>query len=395
MIDPAVDASTDFVGRGTDLPRAEVCIDRAAFRRNIETLRATLAPPTQLWAVVKANAYGHDAELLAQDAVAAGARRLCVATLSEARHLRRIGIRVPMLVLGPLDPAGVGRAVDMDVSVTVLSERMVAGLEHAATAAGRRASRKPVRVHLKVDTGMGRWGVPLAQAPHMLDRLLSLPHVDVEGVMTHLATADDPDDDGFFELQLERFEGIVEHTRTRVPHVVAHAANSAATLRSTRAHFDAVRPGVATFGLDPMQDDPAAHGLEPVLSMRSHVADVRLLQPGESTGYCRTWVADSPSRVAEVPLGYADGVRRSLANQGSVLIGGVECGIVGNVSMDHVSVLVDASVQPGDVVTILGRDGDAEVRAEHHARWADTINYEITCGIALEPRVLRTHENAT
>jgi alanine racemase len=354
------------------------------------TLRDRLAHGCVFWAVVKANAYGHDVDRLAQEAVAAGAKRLCVATLSEARELRQNGIRASMLVLGPLDEPSVRRAVDLDVAITVLSEDMLAGLEHAA-AGGAWSGRRIARVHLKVDTGMGRWGVPLDQAMPALERLLALEGVEVEGVMTHFATADDAGDDGFFDLQLERFTHVVEAARERVPGIVAHAANSAATLRDERAHFDAVRCGVATYGLDPMQQDPANHGLEPVLSLRSHVADVRELQPGESTGYSRTFVADAPAHVAKVPIGYADGVRRALANRGNALVHGVERPIIGNVSMDHISLLVDETVHVGDVVTLIGRDGAGWIGAEHHAHWADTINYEVTCGIAGEPRLLRAH----
>jgi alanine racemase len=247
------------------------------------------------------------------------------------------------------------------------------------------------RVHLKVDTGMGRWGVRLEDAIDCLDRLLAIDGVEVEGVMTHFATADDLDDDGFFDLQLQRFTELVVQARERVPGIVAHAANSAATLRSDAAHFDAVRCGVATYGLDPMQVDPARHGLDPVLSLRSHVAMVRDLQPGESTGYGRSFIATEPTRIARVPIGYADGVRRALANRGHALVHGVARDIVGNVSMDHISLRVDEGVSVGDVVTLIGRDAGAWVGAEHHAQWADTINYEVTCGIAGEPRLLRAH----
>lgn len=371
-------------------PRAEARIDLSAFRRNVMSLRDRLAGDAQLWAVVKANAYGHDVDRLAQEAVAAGARRLCVATLSEARQLRQNGIRASMLLMGPLDEPSVRRAVDLQVSFAVLGEAMLDGLERAA-ADGAWRGQRPARVHLKVDTGMGRWGVPLASAERALERLLDLDGVEVEGIMTHFATADDLDDDGFFATQLERFEALVERARALVPGIVAHAANSAATLRDERSHFDAVRCGVATYGLDPMQQDPRAWGLEPVLSLRSHVAHVTVLEPGESTGYGRTWVADSPTRVARVPIGYADGLRRALSNRGVALVRGVERPIVGTVSMDHVSLLVDASVREGDVVTLIGADGDAWIGAEHHARWAGTINYEVTCSIAGEPRLLRAH----
>jgi alanine racemase len=235
------------------------------------------------------------------------------------------------------------------------------------------------RVHLKVDTGMGRWGVRLEDAIDCLDRLLAIDGVEVEGVMTHFATADDLDDDGFFDLQLQRFTELVAQARERVPGIVAHAANSAATLRSDAAHFDAVRCGVATYGLDP------------VLSLRSHVAMVRDLQPGESTGYGRSFIATEPTRIARVPIGYADGVRRALANRGHALVHGVARDIVGNVSMDHISLRVDEGVSVGDVVTLIGRDAGAWVGADPHAQWADTINSAVTCGIAGEPRLLRAH----
>jgi alanine racemase len=371
-------------------PRAEVRIDLAAYRRNVMALRDRLGDGAQLWAVVKANAYGHDVDRLAQEAVAAGAKRLCVATLSEARDLRQNGIRASVLVMGPLDEPSVRRAVDLDVAITVLSEEMLASLEHAA-AGGAWSQRRVARVHLKVDTGMGRWGVPLDGALDALDRLLALEGVEVEGVMTHFATADELDDGGFFDLQLQRFTELAAAVRERVPGIVVHAANSAATLRSPAAHFDAVRCGVATYGHDPMQQDPARHGLDPVLSLRSHVAMVRELQPGESTGYSRSFVAEEPVRIARVPIGYADGVRRALANRGHALVHGVARDIVGNVSMDHISLRVDEGVQAGDVVTLIGRDAGAVVGAEDHARWADTINYEVTCGIAGEPRLLRAH----
>jgi alanine racemase len=270
---------------------------------------------------------------------------------------------------------------------------MIDALEaRAASSVTSAASPRRARVHLKVDTGMGRWGVPLADAAEHLERLLELDGVDMEGVMTHFATADQSEDDGFFEQQLERFTSFADVARERVPNVLVHAANSAATLRDARAHFDAVRCGVATFGLDPQQRDAARHGLEPVLSVRSHVADIRALAPGESTGYERGFVADDDVLVAVVPIGYADGVRRSLGRgTGRAVVRGVACPIIGNVSMDHVSLLVDADVQRGDVVTLLGVDGDEAVTAEDHARWASTINYEITCGMADEPRLLRVH----
>lgn len=371
-------------------PRAECRIDLGALRHNVRVLESRLEPGTRFWAVVKANAYGHDVEQVAEAAVTAGVKRLCVATLSEAWHLRGAGIRVPLLIMGPLDQAGIRRAVDLDVSITVLSRAMLDSLEAVSPSrTGRQA-----KVHLKVDTGMGRWGLPIGDAGPVLERLDTIEGVDVEGVMTHLATADDESDHGFFDRQLDDFEDVVALARDRYPGVIAHAANSAALVRDSRSHFDAVRCGIAMYGMSPQQRDPDVHDLRPVMSLRSYVADVRRRVPGESVGYSRTWVADSDALVAEVPIGYADGVRRALSNTGEALVGGHRRRFIGNVSMDHLTLLVDGSVQPGDIVTILGSDQDARVTAEDHAAWSGTINYEITCGIAGEPRLLRTHLTA-
>lgn len=367
-------------------PRAECRIDLAALRHNVRELTSRLASGAQLWAVVKANAYGHDVEQVADVAIASGARRLCVATLSEAWQLRQDGVRVPILIMGPLDALSMRRAIDLDASFTVLSHAAIDALE---TVVPSRTGRL-ARVHLKVDTGMGRWGIPAATAHAALDRLGALQGVEVEGVMTHFATADEPDDD-FFDRQRSTFDDVVTLVRDRHPGVVAHAANSAATIRDPLAHFDAVRCGVALYGLSPVQGDAGDIGLRPVMSLRSYVADLRHREPGEGVGYCRTWIAARPATVALVPIGYADGVRRALSNEGAALVGGRRYGYVGNVSMDHLSLLVDDTVRLGDPVTIIGSDGDERITAEEHARIAGTINYEITCAIAGEPRLRRTY----
>jgi alanine racemase len=365
--------------------RAECEVDLTAIRGNVEQLRSRLASGTQLWAVIKADAYGHGVDRVAEAAILGGASRVCVATLSEARHLRQVvGVRSPMLVMGPLDAAAMRRAADLDVAVTVLSSTMLESLANVGSSASR-----PLRVHLKVDTGMGRWGLPIDDSTSAIDSILAQPGIELEGIMTHFATADDLEDP-FFDLQLERFRGVVEHAKGRAPGVIAHAANSAATVRGDAAHFDAVRCGVAIYGLSPTQGDPNEYELQPAMSLRSVVADIRPRDAGESVGYCRTFVAGAPSLVALVPLGYADGLRRLLSNSGAAIVNGTRYPLVGNISMDHCSLLVDESVRVGDTVTLLGADGDARVTAEDHAAWAQTINYEITCGIAVEPRLRRT-----
>ena len=371
-------------------PRAECVIDLAALRANVRTLADSLVGGAELWAVVKANAYGHDVDRVAQEAVAAGARRLCVATLSEARQLRNAGLRVPMLIMGPLDSVGVARAIDLDVAISALSSQII----DAVIAAAAERPGVTARVHLKVDTGMGRWGVPHACVLPELERLMAAPGVDVEGVMTHFATADDLDDGGFFEQQLDCFRDVIAVVREHLPTITAHAANSAATLRTEDAHFDAVRCGVAIYGMSPTQGNPAAERLAPVMSVRSYVADIRDIAAGDSVGYGRRFIADGPARIATVPIGYADGIRRLLTSRGAALVNGSRYLVAGTVSMDHLSLVIDDSVAIGDVVTVLGRDGDDAIRAEEHAAWADTINYEITCGIAGEPRLQRRHVTA-
>jgi alanine racemase len=289
--------------------------------------------------------------------------------------------------MGPLDAPSMQRAIDIDVSFAVVSRPMLEALSSLNT------TTRPARVHLKIDTGMGRWGIHLDAARSAIDVVTSHDGVELEGIMTHFATADEADLT-FTEQQLASFQPIVAHARAVAPRVIAHAANSAATLRAPKSHLDAVRCGVATYGLDPCQLDASTYGLKPVIALRSHVAEVRTLTPGESAGYGRTFIATDHVRVAEVPIGYADGLRRALSNQGHALIRGAARAMVGNISMDHVTLLVSDDVAPGDLVTLIGRDGDVQVSAEDHARWAATINYEITCGLAGEPRLLRTHVGA-
>lgn len=376
-------------------PRAECRVDLAALRANIRTLRSGLTSPTQLWSVIKADAYGHGVERVAQAAIAENVHRLCVATLSEARHLRSLGIRVPILILGPLDTPSLRRARDLDVAVTVTGERMLKALAHV----GNDGAGRSLKVHLKVDTGMGRWGVPIDRVAQAIQTIVgpggangqSVDGLALEGIMTHFATADERDDTTFLHTQLDRFTDVVKSVRDAVPGVIAHAANSAATIHEPSSHFDAVRCGVALFGLSPTQTDAASEGLAPVMSLSSYVAEVRERDAGESVGYCRSFIADHKVRVAEVPVGYADGIPRAVANRAQVMIGDKRCDVIGNVSMDHITVLVDESVVPGDGVLIFGGSGPNEATTEQFAAAAGTINYEITCSIAGEPRLRRTY----
>jgi alanine racemase len=238
---------------------------------------------------------------------------------------------------------------------------------------------------------MGRLGTFDGEEVVRLARAVAAdPDLELAGVWTHFATADEPDDDeGYFFEQLDRFEPVAEAVHAEHPNVTVHAANSAAVFRSSRSHFDMARCGVALYGLDPFQLDPTAHGLAPVLSLRSHVGAVKRFPAGQSAGYGRKWRAAADTWVGVVPLGYGDGVRRALTNDCDVLVEGRRYPLVGTVSMDNLTIDLgpETTVEPGAEAVLIGRQGEEEIRAEELAARLDTINYEITCGIS--PRVPR------
>jgi alanine racemase len=332
--------------------RSEITIDLGALRRNVERLRRVLGE-TELWAVVKADGYGHGAADAAGAAVDAGARALCVATVAEGLSLRR-GLPGPrIVVLGPTDQVREAREGRLEL--------VVAG----------GAIPEDVPVHVKLDTGMGRYG---------FERLPPLT-ANMVGLMTHLATADT--DTAFAERQLERFR---EATLGSDARLTLHAANSAAALRLPSSRLDAARCGIAIYGLSPFATDPAADGLEPVLRWQSELAQVKKLEAGESTGYGRTFVAERPTWIGIVPVGYADGFRRDLTGT-DVLVAGERRRVVGTVSMDSLAVELDGAVEPGTPVTLIGD----RLLAEEHARRAGTITYELVTGIRTAPgRATRT-----
>jgi alanine racemase len=259
------------------------------------------------------------------------------------------------------------------------SERFVTDLLDASAGA-------PIRVHVKLDTGMGRFGVRDLQEALGIAELVSeaAPALELAGAMTHFATADD--DPEYLHDQLQRFEPFVGELRRRHPGVVAHAANSAATIREPASHFDLVRCGIAIYGLDPMNDDPGERGLEPALELVSYLAAIRVAGRGDSVGYGRRFVAEDETWIATVPIGYADGVRRAFTNNCDVLVGGRRYPLVGTVSMDNITIDMGSppsdGVGVGTVATIIGRDGSERQTAEALARRIGTINYEIACGIS-------------
>lgn len=367
--------------------RALARVNLAAIERNAARLTGVLGPGASLCAVVKANGYGHGAVPAAGAALAGGARSLAVATAAEAADLRAGGIEAPVLIMGALSDEELPVALAARGEVVAWSDRFVSAVVRAGDRLG---IADPVRVHVKLDTGMGRLGTrSFEEAVRVAERVAAEPALELAGAMTHFASADE--DPEFTEAQLSRFEPFVRELRTHRPGIAAHAANSAGTLGFASSHFDLVRCGIAVYGGDPMNVDPAAHGLEPALELTSYVAAVKAVAPGESAGYGRRWVAGSDTWLATVPIGYGDGLRRALTNNCEVLIGGRRYPLVGTVSMDNITVEVGSgdAVRYGDRVTIIGADGSERVTAEDQAQRIGTINYEIFCGVS--PRVPRVY----
>jgi alanine racemase len=361
------------------MTRALARIDLGAVERNCALLKGALEGGAELCAVVKADGYGHGADACAGAALAGGATRLAVATGSEAAQVGRRFPHVALLTMGALDEH------DLDAALAAGSEVALWHEEFRGLAAARaRAQGRPARVHVKHDSGMGRLGNRDPGAVLALLRACAQdPDLEPAGVWTHFATADEPDS-AFFDEQLERFSAVAAAVRAEFPDATVHAANSAAVFREPRSHFDMARCGVAVYGLDPFQEDPAERGLAPALSLRSYVADVKRFARGDSAGYGRTWRAESETLVAVLPLGYGDGVRRGLSNNADVLIDGRRHPLVGTVSMDNVTVDLgpETTVERGAEAVLIGTQGDESILAEEVALRLGTINYEVTCGIS-------------
>jgi len=356
--------------------RALARVSRAAIEANCSLLRSKLAGGAELCAVVKAGGYGHGAVEAARAALRGGAGWIAVATAGEAAELRAAGIEARLLVMGALTPRDLDTALSADADIAVWTSEL---LEAAGASA---------RVHVKLDSGMGRLGTKdEREALALCDR--AAERDQLAGVWTHFATADEVDDDHFND-QLDKFKRVVAEVKSRHPGTIAHAANSAATLRDRASHFDLVRCGVAIYGLDPFQRDPDEQGLTPALGLHSYVAAVKRFEPGESAGYGRTWKAAAPTWVATIPVGYGDGWRRALSNNADVLIRGRRYPLVGTISMDNLTVDLgpETVVEPGDEVVLIGSQGEERILAEEVARRLGTINYEVTCGIGRRVRYL-------
>lgn len=360
--------------------RALARVDLAAIERNCARLRAAAGAGSSLCAVVKANAYGHGAVPVARAALAGGAGWLAVATAQEAAELRAAGIDARLLLMGALSAQELALALDSGADLVAWRPSFVEALRSGAR--GRR-----VRVHVKLDVGMGRLGIRDAdELLALAERVDAAPELELAGAMTHLPCADE--DPAATRAQVERFRAFGERLRALRPGLVLHAANSAATLAVPESRCDMVRCGVAIYGLDPFGVDPAAHGLEPALELRSYVAALKPLAPGESVGYGSTFTAAAPTWIATLPIGYGDGFRRAFSDNAEVLVGGRRHPLVGRVSMEYATADVGpdaAGIAEGDEVVLIGRQGGERIFAEELAHRIDTINYEITTALTARP----------
>jgi alanine racemase len=365
----------------TDVERALARVSTGAIERNVRHLGSLLTGGAELCAVVKADGYGHGHAAAARAALAGAATWLAVATADEARALREAGLSdARVLVMGALTRNDLHTALAARADVVAWTRDLVEAIDG------------PARVHVKLDSGMGRLGTKdPAEARELCELVAAREGLELAGLMTHFATADEPGDD-HFPAQLDRFNELVGDIRAAHPGVVVHAANSAATYREPAAHFDLVRCGVAIYGLDPFGEDPAARSLEPALSLESYVASVKRFEPGESAGYGRTWSASGATNLGVLPIGYGDGWRRALSNNAEVLVRGRRRPLVGTVSMDNVTIDLgpDTDVRVGDRAVLIGVQDDGRILCEEVARRLHTINYEVTCG--LTARVRREHE---
>lgn len=373
-------------------------INLAALRSNARVLHRLHGESTPLIAVIKANAYGHGAvevgrALLELDFV----KMLAVASVDEARVLREHQISAPILLLSAILPEEAEAVLAHDLTATLSTLEVAQNLNRAA-----QTQNKPARVHWKIDTGMRRLGVPHEQAAHFFRELHEYSHLEVEGIYTHFACADEECDE-WTSLQISRFEKALGECGISRDKYLVHAANSAGALRYPQARFDAFRCGIALYGASPLQIgalDETEDLLQPVMSLHARVTEIRNVKKGQSVSYGATWTAARDSVLALVPLGYADGYPRNLSNISEVLVRGERCRVVGRVTMDQILIDVTAiapNVQAGEIVTAWGVDKNGAdekggvLRIEEVAQKAETISYELMCRVA--PRVTRVYLN--
>ena len=358
-------------------------VNLSCLERNFTAIRQHVGS-AKVMPVLKANAYGHGLVEVARLMVGLGADYLGAALLEEGLLLRQAGITASVLVLGSPSAEQIPRYLAHDLAITASSIEKLRLINEAAAAAKCQA-----RVHLTIDTGMERVGVHHYTAEKFLEASLQFPHLEVEGIYSHFANADAADL-SHARLQLERFLDVLAfYERRSLPTPLRHIANSAGVLQLPESHLDLVRPGIMLYGVYPSSECQRTVSVEPALQWKSQVCYFKVVQPGSPVSYGSTWQSDHPVRIVTVPVGYGDGYFRALSNQAQVLIRGQRYPIVGRVCMDQFIVNIEwDSAYNGDVVTLLGRDGNETITADDLARWAGTIPYEVLTNINTRvPRV--------
>ncbi|NEO87740.1 MAG: alanine racemase [Spirulina sp. SIO3F2] len=369
--------------------RAWIEIDLAALTHNIGQLKNWLAPGCKLMAVVKADAYGHGVSAIAPTALAAGASSLAVATSQEGIELRQLGITAPILVLGAVNQAAeIEQLLTFDLQPTLCTPQQA--LIFSETLSCR---SQTLGVQLNIDTGMSRLGTDWQSALSFVQFVDQLPHLHIAGVYSHFATADEPDPH-FMKVQHDRFKQMVTQLRAaNLCPPCLHIANSAATLSDRTLHYDQARVGLALYGLAPAPHLRDRLSLRPILQVRARITQVKTIAPGTGVSYGHKFVSDRPVKVAVVGIGYADGVPRLLTHKLKVLLRGQKITQIGAITMDQLMIDVShlENVQPGEVVTLLGQDGEQSIGADDWAEAIGSISWEILCSFKQRlPRIYRS-----
>lgn len=362
-------------------------VDLEAIRQNVRSFQKHVGDTVQVMAVVKANAYGHGAVPVAKAALEAGAIQLAVHRVTEGIELRQAGISAPILVFGYTPPPAAGEFIKWHLTPGMMTIEFAQALSNQAAAQGQ-----VVPVHVKVDTGMSRFGLMPHEAVPYLMAVKEMAGLQLEGLFTHFATADSRDQTWALQ-QIQVFDQVIAASKaTGIDIPLIHAANSAAAMKYPQAHYNAVRPGIAMYGLDPSSEWEPVFELHSALTLKSRVSRVRDLPVGSGVSYGRTFVTSQPTRAALVSVGYGDGYHRILSNKGVVLVHGQRVPVIGRVCMDQFVIDVTGvpDVQQDDEVVLVGRQGNERISAEEVGRLAGTINYEVTTGLL--PRVIRKYK---
>ncbi|WP_338828098.1 alanine racemase [Neomoorella thermoacetica] len=360
-------------------------MDLSSIRHNFREIKKRLSPQVRFMAVIKADAYGHGAEQVARVTLEEGATYLGVATVEEALVLRQAGIKAPILLLSPPPPEAARLVVEKDIAAAIFSLPQAEALAREAF-----RQKKKAKVHIKVDTGMGRVGLRGAEEVVFFCRKIKEWPLFIEGIFTHFACADEVAKEKTVR-QLDRFLGVIkrlENDALNIP--LKHAANSAATLEYPPSHLDMVRVGIALYGYYP-RPGACSVDLRPALTWKARITQVKHVPTGTPISYGWTYITSGEEIIATVAVGYADGYRRSLSNRGWVLVQGKKAPVVGRVCMDQLMIRLEEEVATGSEVILLGRQGEETIMADEIASWLDTISYEILTSIGR--RVPRTYKN--